>query len=78
MKSNPVQQIPSKPRFFVKAPRSGAFTKNLGLVCSQSAVAHAQRVPQLFGLWFLLCLSKNILWFKKAQSAANFRKHKTI
>ncbi len=35
-----LQQIPNKPttKFFVKAPRSGAFTKNLGLVCSKSAV----------------------------------------
>jgi len=35
-----LQQIPNKPttRFFEKAPLRGAFSKNLGLVCSQSAV----------------------------------------
>ena len=35
-----LQQIPNKPttRFFIKAPQSGAFIKNLGLVYSQSAV----------------------------------------
>jgi len=35
-----LQQIENKPttKFFVKAPRNGAFTKNLGLVCSQFAV----------------------------------------
>ncbi len=35
-----LQQIPNKPttRFFVKAPLRGAFTKNLGLVCSGFAV----------------------------------------
>ena len=35
-----LQQIANKPttNFFVKAPLRGAFTKKLGLVCSQSAV----------------------------------------
>ena len=35
-----LQQIENKPttKFFVKAQQSGAFTKNLGLVCSQSAI----------------------------------------
>jgi hypothetical protein len=35
-----LQQIENKPttKFFVKAPQSWAFTKNLGLVCSQSAI----------------------------------------
>ena len=35
-----LQQIENKPttKFFVKAPLCGAFTKNLGLVCSQSAI----------------------------------------
>jgi len=64
MKSNPVQQIPTKPRFLVKAPLRGAFTRNLGLVCSQSAVSkYAKENLKPKKLWHTRSVRHSFLGF---------------